>query len=88
MKVKAGRKKTGQKKQKKSSSLIKIENKECENYHEKKVNENDEKKEEQLDEETYKERLKAVYELIKSENYDKKLIKNLLIFMLIFQIIN
>ena len=36
MKVKAGRKKTGQKKQKKSSSLIKIENKECENYHEKK----------------------------------------------------
>ena len=72
MKVKAGRKKTGQKKQKKSSSLIKIENKECENYHEKKVNENDEKKEEQIDEETYKERLKAVYELIKSENYDKK----------------
>ena len=72
MKVKAGRKKTHQKRKKKSSSILKLENKEIDNFHEKKNNENNLENEEPLDEETYKEKLKEIYNLIKEGKFDKK----------------
>ena len=71
MKVKAGKKKAYQKKKKKSSSILILENKETDNYHEKK-NENNIENDEPLNEETYKVKLKEIYNLIKEEKYEKK----------------
>ena len=71
MKVKAGKKKVYQKKKKKSSSILILENKETDNYHEKKK-ENNIENDEPLNEETYKEKLKEIYNLIKEEKYEKK----------------
>ena len=73
MKVKAGRKKVHKKKQKKASSILTLENNENNNFHAKKnVENNNDDKEEEFDEESYKDKLKEIYELIKNEKYDKK----------------
>ena len=72
MKVKAGRKKNYQKKKKKSSSILLFEDKDNVNYHEKKNDENNFENDEQLDEKTYKERLKGIYDLIKKRDFVKK----------------
>ena len=73
MKVKAGKKKVHKKKQKKASSILTVENKEGDNYHAKKIEENkSENEDEKFDEESYKDKLKEIYELIKNEKYDKK----------------
>ena len=71
MKVKAGKKNAYQKKKKKSSSILILENKEIDNYHEKK-NENNIGNDEPLNEETYKEKLREIYNLIKDGKYEKK----------------
>ena len=71
MKVKAVRKKTNKNKKKRSSDILKLESKEC-NYHEKKNTENNLEINEQLDIQTYKDKLREIYDLIKNKNYEKK----------------
>ena len=69
MKVKANKKKKQNKKiPKKSSSILVMDN-----YHEKKENEKElENEKQELDEKSYKDKLKEIYELIKNEKYEKK----------------
>ena len=72
MKVKPGKRKAHQRKQKKSSSIIELENRESNNYHIKKNEKSAENENTQFDEKLYKERLREIYELIKSNKYEKK----------------
>ena len=67
MKVKPAKRKH-QKKQKKSSSILVLENEENNNYHVKKNNDNNIENENiQFDEKSYKDKLKEIYELIRSQ---------------------
>ena len=72
MKVKPGKRKAHQRKQKKSSSIIELENRESNNYHIKKNEKGAENENTQFDEKLYKEKLREIYELIKSNKYEKK----------------
>ena len=72
MKVKPGKRKAHQRKQKKSSSIIELENRESNNYHIKKNEKSAENENTQFDEKLYKEKLREIYELIKSNKYEKK----------------
>ena len=72
MKVKPGKRKAHQRKQKKSSSIIELENRENNNYHIKKNEKSAENENTQFDEKLYKEKLREIYELIKSNKYEKK----------------
>ena len=72
MKVKPGKRKAHQRKQKKSSSIIELENRESNNYHIKKNEKRAENENTQFDEKLYKEKLREIYELIKSNKYEKK----------------
>ena len=67
MKVKA-KKKFSKKKVKKGANIMKIE----ENYHQKKINNNEEKKINKISEKEIKNKLKEIYDLIKKKNFEQK----------------
>ena len=71
MKIKPGKRKVHQKRQKKSSKIA-LENNEINNYHAKKKQNSIEKENEEFDEKIYKEKLREIYELIKNKKYEKK----------------
>ena len=71
MKIKPGKRKVHQKRQKKSSNIA-LENNEINNYHVKKKQNSIEKENEEFDEKIYKEKLREIYELIKNKKYEKK----------------
>ena len=69
MKIKDNKKKHHRKAQKKSSSILVLDN----NYHEKKNDNKElEDKKNKLDEQSYKDKLKEIYDLIKNKNYERK----------------
>ena len=69
MKIKDNKKKHHRKAQKKSSSILVLDN----NYNEKKNDNKElEDKKNKLDEQSYKDKLKEIYDLIKNKNYERK----------------
>ena len=68
MKIK-GKRKASRKKDKKRENLLPVE---TNNYHEKKINKEEKKEIQKIDENEIKENLKNIYNMIKSKKYDKK----------------